>query len=118
MKAEAMSIWNAVLSKAATHGADELVFAIGRVPSMRRGTDIITLGREALRADQTQALVEEITPPLLYRRLVATGHAVFDHRVPEGVIFEVECHRFKGRVGVVMRRAPQSLPHSGTIEEE
>jgi Tfp pilus assembly ATPase PilU len=112
-----MAWWTALFAKVQDLSVDEMVLAVGRPPVVRRGTDLLTLGRSPLTAEQTRVLFEAIAPALMLRQVHHLGRAEFEHALDDTTSFWVECHQFRGRIGMILRRTPQRLPHTPGTEE-
>jgi Tfp pilus assembly ATPase PilU len=107
-----MPWWTDIFDSARRLGAEQMIFAVGRRVVIRRGTALISLGEEPLRPEQTAALVEAIAPSLAWRQLRHLGLAKFPLHLGTGLDFHVECHRFRGRDGLILRRIPERQPRS------
>ena len=49
-----MAWWTTLFAQVQDLSVDEMVLAVGRPPVVRRGTDLLTLGRSPLTSEQTR----------------------------------------------------------------
>ncbi len=113
-----MPWWTDVFQAALSPGVEEVTLAVGRPPQLRQWGHLSSISSQPLSAEQTQRLFEAIAPPMVWRKVRTLGQAEFVYSLNHTVGFTVHCFQFRGRVGMILRRSPQSMPQKRGAEEE
>ena len=98
-----------LLELAAEEGASDLHLAVGLPPVMRLHGSLAPLDAEALRPEDTERLMREITPEPHQRGLEENGGADYGYSFGDRARFRVSIFRQKGHVGMVLRQIPSTL---------
>ena len=105
---------NQLLEAMIENGASDLHIHVGRPPSLRVSGSVVSIEGPLLTAEDTQDLVQAITPPEHIERLKRDGGCDFGFSFRKKARFRVNVYRGKGVFGMVLRLIPA---HIFTIEQ-
>jgi twitching motility protein PilT len=97
---------NQLLKIIVDNDASDLHVAVGKPPTMRISGRLETIDLEDLTADDTQRLMEEITPTRHQQAIQEMGSADFGYTFSDMARFRVSAFRAHGNIGVVCRLIP------------
>ena len=91
------------------NGASDLHLHVGRAPSLRVSGSVVSIEGAALAPEDTEALVQSITPPEQLERLKRDGGCDFGFSFHKKARFRVNVYRGKGVLGMVLRLIPAKM---------
>ncbi len=91
------------------NGASDLHLHVGRAPSLRVSGSVVSIEGAALSPEDTEALVQSITPPEQLERLKRDGGCDYGFSFHKKARFRVNVYRGKGVLGMVLRLIPAKM---------
>jgi twitching motility protein PilT len=91
------------------NGASDLHLHVGRAPSLRVSGSVVSIEGAALAPEDTEALVQSITPPDQLERLKRDGGCDYGFSFHKKARFRVNVYRGKGVLGMVLRLIPAKM---------
>ncbi|NBX33837.1 type IV pilus twitching motility protein PilT [bacterium] len=91
------------------NGASDLHLHVGRAPSLRVSGSVISIEGAALTPEDTEGLVQSITPPEQLERLKRDGGCDYGFSFHKKARFRVNVYRGKGVLGMVLRLIPAKM---------
>ncbi len=91
------------------NGASDLHLHVGRAPSLRVSGSVMSIEGAALAPEDTEALVQSITPPEHLERLKRDGGCDYGFSFHKKARFRVNVYRGKGVLGMVLRLIPAKM---------
>jgi twitching motility protein PilT len=91
------------------NGASDLHLHVGRAPSLRVSGSVVSIEGAALTPEDTEALVQSITPPEQLERLKRDGGCDYGFSFHKKARFRVNVYRGKGVLGMVLRLIPAKM---------
>ena len=91
------------------NGASDLHLHVGRAPSLRVSGSVVSIEGAALTPEDTEALVQSITPPEHLERLKRDGGCDYGFSFHKKARFRVNVYRGKGVLGMVLRLIPAKM---------
>lgn len=102
---------NDLLGVAVHHGASDLHLAVGVSPALRIDGQLVPLpDYGVLTAKQIESLIETILSSEQKKRFIETRELDFAYQIPETGRFRMNVHWERGRMGLVARAIPDSIP--------
>jgi twitching motility protein PilT len=95
-----------LLRRTLSDGASDLHLEAGNLPILRVHGRLVPLGKEALRPEDTEALVKELCPERFWKELQEVGGADFALPFEEGARFRVSAFRERGHLAASLRLLP------------
>ena len=91
------------------NGASDLHLHVGRAPSLRVSGSVVSIEGAPLAPEDTEALVQSITPPEQLERLKRDGGCDYGFSFQKKARFRVNVYRGKGVLGMVLRLIPAKM---------
>ena len=99
---------NTLLEHCIEHGSSDLHVTVGRPPTLREHGKLVDYPVDALTPEETQRLVEDMSPPRALEEVREVGSA--DFALPhKGARFRVNIFQQKGNFGAALRLIPDQL---------
>lgn len=100
---------NDLLKMVVDRNASDLHLRVGRPPTIRIDGRLENLGTEPLTSEDTQSLMESISPDRHREAIAETGSSDFGYTFENLARFRVSIFRTMGNVGIVLRLIPHRI---------
>lgn len=100
---------NELLELVFDEGASDLHLQVGRPPTLRLHGEMVSVDGEDLTPQDTERLMQSITPDTYIQALKTTGGADFGFAYLDRARFRVSVLRAKGTYGMVLRQIPNDF---------
>lgn len=98
-----------LLEEVVERDASDLHIAVGKPPILRLDGKLVPIGDEVLTPDDTQRLMEEITPPRYQEAIMEIGVADYAYAFKDKARFRISSFRTRGEIGMSLRLIPYKL---------